>query len=167
MVHVFAGLERFGLAGENALVQSLGDLHEANLAVQHDERKVVRVAAANHRLGCPVKPLPELEGDCANAGGDEFIGMYLREEDGFSAKLEACLKKECERYNQSSGKPYEMDISVGIVKFTCQMGLEVSGVIAEADHFLYEAKRSRTYKGLRLRQGDVPKSTAAKPEPEA
>lgn len=100
-------------------------------------------------------------------GGDEFIGMYLREEDGFPAKLEACLKKECERYNQSSGKPYEMDISVGIVKFTCQMGLEVSGVIAEADHFLYEAKRGRTHKGLRLRQSVAPKRMAGKPVPEA
>lgn len=92
--------------------------------------------------------------------------MYLRDEDSFPAKLEACLKKMRTLY-PIFRKALFMDISVGIVKFTCQMGLEVSGVIAEADHFLYAAKRGRTDKGLRLRQSDAPRRMMETPEADA
>jgi diguanylate cyclase (GGDEF)-like protein len=90
-------------------------------------------------------------------GGDEFVGMFITEQVGFQDAFLACLRRECDRYNQSSGKPYYLDISAGIARFTCQMGLEVSSVIAEADKYLYEAKRSRATNALRLRQG-VPKA---------
>ena len=93
-------------------------------------------------------------------GGDEFVGMYLREEEGFEEKLQGCLRRECDRYNQMSDKSYSVDISVGIVRFICQHGLEVSGVIAEADQFLYAAKRSRSYTGLRLRHHGAPAAEA-------
>ena len=84
-------------------------------------------------------------------GGDEFVGMFITEEAGFQEKLMGCLHTESERYNRASGKPYYVDISVGVARFTCQQGLEVSSIIAEADHYLYEAKRSRQTHALRLR----------------
>lgn len=84
-------------------------------------------------------------------GGDEFVGMYITDDPDFERKLRANLDAEHDRYNERSGKPYILDISVGIASFVCQQGLEVSGVIAEADKYLYEAKRSRTTHALRMR----------------
>lgn len=96
-------------------------------------------------------------------GGDEFVGMFITEEEGFQEHLVQCLKRESERYNQTSGKPYLVDISVGVARFTCQQGLEVSSIIAEADKYLYEAKRSRVTHALRMRTGDAHQTKMAKP----
>lgn len=84
-------------------------------------------------------------------GGDEFVGMYITDDPDFEQKLRANLDAEHDRYNEHSGKPYLLDISVGIASFMCQQGLEVSGVIAEADKYLYGAKRSRRTSALRMR----------------
>lgn len=96
-------------------------------------------------------------------GGDEFVGMFITEEEAFQEHLVDCLKRECERYNKTSGKPYLVDISVGVARFTCQQGLEVSSIIAEADKYLYEAKRSRVTHALRLRPGDTAPAKRTKP----
>ena len=42
-----------------------------------------------------------------------------------------------------------MDISVGVTSFICRQGLEISGIIASADKYLYEAKHRRTFTALR------------------
>jgi diguanylate cyclase (GGDEF)-like protein len=110
---------------------------EGDIALQTVSRILQRCATEHDLIG--------------RIGGDEFVGMYLREEEGFQEKLQSCLRRGCDEYNRSSEKKYAVDISAGIVKFTCRHGLEVSGVIAEADQHLYAAKRSRTSTGLRLR----------------
>lgn len=86
-------------------------------------------------------------------GGDEFVGMYITDDPDFAHKLMKRLNAERDSYNEKSGKPYMLDISVGITSFVCRQGLEVSGVIADADKYLYEAKRSRVTHALRMRPG--------------
>lgn len=82
-------------------------------------------------------------------GGDEFVCMFLTDDPWFEEHLTVRIRRECERYNDASGKPYLLDVSVGIARFICRQGMEVSGIIAEADKYLYEAKRRRTVTSLR------------------
>jgi diguanylate cyclase (GGDEF)-like protein len=79
----------------------------------------------------------------ARIGGDEFVGMFINEAPDFGLLFKAKFKKACEQYNSRSGKPYYVEASVGVAKFVCTMGLEVSTIIGEADKYLYEAKQSR------------------------
>jgi diguanylate cyclase (GGDEF)-like protein len=84
-------------------------------------------------------------------GGDEFIGLFLSEDPLFEKDFDRRFQMECNRYNSNSGRSYLLDISVGIVRFVCQHGLEVSSVIADADRYLYEAKHNRTNHELKLK----------------
>lgn len=84
-------------------------------------------------------------------GGDEFVGLFITEEPNFDEVIRKRIRKECDRYNAKACRAYILDISIGIARFVCQQGLEISGIIAEADKYLYEAKRSRLTTSLRLR----------------
>jgi diguanylate cyclase (GGDEF)-like protein len=90
--------------------------------------------------------LREITGDMdliARIGGDEFVGMFINDTPDFGGSFKAKFSTACEEYNSRSGKPYYVEASVGVAKFVCTMGLEVSTIIGEADKYLYEAKQSR------------------------
>jgi diguanylate cyclase (GGDEF)-like protein len=98
-----------------------------------------------------LKNIPR-EGDLlGRIGGDEFTGLFISAEPDFETNLLHRIQTECDRYNEQAERPYWLDISVGVSCFVCQQGLEVSSVIAEADQRMYEAKRRRLNRGLRLR----------------
>lgn len=88
-------------------------------------------------------------------GGDEFVGLFIHENSHYGAAFAKKLRLACDVYNDSVQKPYLLDISIGITSFTCTQGLEISGIVAEADHYLYAAKRKRTHTSLRLRGGNA------------
>jgi diguanylate cyclase (GGDEF)-like protein len=77
----------------------------------------------------------------ARISGDEFVGMFIADNTGFRKNFETRLKQAGERYNDTSGKPYFVDISVGIADFTCRDELEISQIIDQADRYLYQAKQ--------------------------
>jgi len=111
---------------------------EGDVALQGVSAILKRIAGDNDLLG--------------RIGGDEFIGLFLSEDPTFEADFTGRLQAECDRYNESAGRPYWLDISVGIAYFVCRQGLEVSSVIADADQYMYEAKRRRAVHGLRLKE---------------
>lgn len=82
-------------------------------------------------------------------GGDEFVGLFLSNDERFRERFSDRLADACAQYNLTHQKPYLMDISVGVTSFICRQGLEISGIIASADKFLYEAKHRRTFTALR------------------
>ena len=84
-------------------------------------------------------------------GGDEFVGLFITDAEDFEERFLQKLRQECDAYNEASEKPYILDVSAGVAKFLCQQGLEVSSIIAEADRYLYAAKRSRSFHSLRYR----------------
>ncbi|MDD3212715.1 MAG: GGDEF domain-containing protein [Eubacteriales bacterium] len=84
-------------------------------------------------------------------GGDEFVGMFLTDDPAFEEHFLDKLHREFERYNAQVKKPYRLEISVGMAFFICRQGLEVSGVLAEADNRLYEAKHHRKHTKLQRR----------------
>jgi len=91
------------------------------------------------------------EGDLiGRIGGDEFVCMFLSDDPWCEEHMLLRMRTESERFNETSGKPYMVDASVGIARFTCRQGLEVSSIIAEADKYLYEAKRRRVTFSLRM-----------------
>lgn len=79
----------------------------------------------------------------ARLGGDEFVGMFITENPDFQATFKTRLKDAFEEYNRTSGKPYLVEVSMGIADFTCSQGLEISKIINEADRYLYAEKKHR------------------------
>lgn len=112
--------------------------HEGDLALQGVSDILQRLARPGDLIG--------------RIGGDEFVGLFLSEDPGFEAQLETRFHKICADYNTSEDKPYWLDISMGLTRFICRQGLEISTVIAEADQRLYEAKRRRRDVNLRLKR---------------
>ena len=98
---------------------------------------------ALHGVGNILRKITDDMDLIARIGGDEFVGMFINEAPDFGSVFRKKFMAVCEEYNSLSGKPYYVEASVGVAKFTCTLGLEVSTIIGEADKYLYEAKQSR------------------------
>ncbi len=85
----------------------------------------------------------------ARIGGDEFVGMFLIESPAYAGIFKSRLKKAFDDYNRTSGLPYYVEASVGIAHFTCHQGLEISKIVNDADHYLYEEKKHRRVSALK------------------
>lgn len=85
----------------------------------------------------------------ARIGGDEFVGMFIADTTDFRKRFETRLKQASEKFNESSGKPYYVDVSVGIADFTCMEDLEISRIINQADRYLYQAKQLKRSSAIR------------------
>jgi diguanylate cyclase (GGDEF)-like protein len=85
----------------------------------------------------------------ARIGGDEFVGMFLIETPEYDSVFKARLRKAFELYNNESGLPYYVEASVGIAHFTCNQGLEISKIVNDADHYLYEEKKHKRKSALK------------------
>ena len=85
----------------------------------------------------------------ARIGGDEFVGMFITDNQDFDGTFRARLKEAFEEYNQKSGKPYFVEASVGVTGFACRQGLEISKIINDADRYLYEEKKHRRPSALK------------------
>jgi GGDEF domain-containing protein len=53
------------------------------------------------------------------------------------------LKKHLDDHNASSGKPYELSISVGMVQIDPESDLSVAEIIKLADAAMYKDKRAK------------------------
>jgi diguanylate cyclase (GGDEF)-like protein len=85
----------------------------------------------------------------ARIGGDEFVGMFITDNQEFDAAFRARFRDAFDEYNSTSGKPYYVEVSVGAADFTCRQGLEISKIINDADRYLYEEKKHRRQSALK------------------
>ena len=76
-------------------------------------------------------------------GGDEFIMMLECEEEDFGTTFRERVKIACDRFNEKSGKPFLVEISLGITEFYPNIATDIQQVISLADRQLYEAKKNR------------------------
>lgn len=84
------------------------------------------------------------EGDrLARVGGDEFVCLVLSGNPAFPDQFRARLAAACERVNQGSGKPFYVNLSVGIQPFVLRTYEDFHDAVTEADKKLYIAKRDR------------------------
>ena len=85
----------------------------------------------------------------ARIGGDEFVGMFIVESPAYAGIFKTRLEKAFDDYNRTSGHPYYVEASVGIANFTCNLGLEISKIVNDADRYLYEEKKNKRDSALK------------------
>lgn len=79
----------------------------------------------------------------ARIGGDEFLALVTSGSDSFGILFGDRVKKACAELNRTSGKPFYVEISMGITSFELNAETDIEQVVAEADKKLYDAKKSR------------------------
>ncbi len=79
----------------------------------------------------------------ARIGGDEFISLILSSQTDFSQQIIRALKNAGNTFNASSGKPFYVELSIGIFGFSCNPHVDLNDIIQQSDKLLYEAKLNR------------------------
>jgi diguanylate cyclase (GGDEF)-like protein len=85
----------------------------------------------------------------ARIGGDEFVGMFIVDTPSYDVIFKERLTRAFDEYNRTSGHPYYVEASVGIAHFTCNLGLEISKIVNDADCYLYEEKKRKRPSALK------------------
>ncbi len=76
-------------------------------------------------------------------GGDEFTAVFLMETEQDISLFKEKLKQCCRSFDDSSGLPFYVGISVGCFTFTREQEGTLVDMFKEADKLLYEAKKNR------------------------
>lgn len=121
-----------------AVMADLDHLKQINDTLGHDAGDNAICKVAEVLSEC----LPE-SSPIGRSGGDEFIAMYAIRYEGQQQEIADRIRRACEEYNQDSGKPFYLGISVGYVPFIYTAGIDLSIIIKKADERLYDAKRHR------------------------
>ena len=121
-----------------AVMADLDHLKQINDTLGHDAGDSAICKVAEVLSEC----LPE-GSPIGRSGGDEFIAMYAIRYEGQQQEIADKIRRACEEYNQDSGKPFYLGISVGCVPFIYTAGIDLSIIIKKADERLYDAKRHR------------------------
>jgi diguanylate cyclase (GGDEF)-like protein len=77
----------------------------------------------------------------ARIGGDEFAILIIDVDIQRLPFFQECIASNTGAYNQQSGKPYQISISVGAVSFKCETDITIENLLIQADKLLYEQKR--------------------------
>ena len=123
------------------LVVMMGDLDhlkQINDTFGHPEGDAAIRAAADI-----LKETLGADSALGRTGGDEFMAVFpIRSEKEIREKT-LRIRELCDRYNNSSGKPYYVEISIGAISFLGGRYTNLQTVIKRADAKLYEAKQKR------------------------
>lgn len=76
-------------------------------------------------------------------GGDEFVGVVLKNPKMEIQSIKQQIATACSRHNACSGKPYYVELSIGIKEFICIESRDFSELLMNADAYMYEAKKGR------------------------
>jgi diguanylate cyclase (GGDEF)-like protein len=76
-------------------------------------------------------------------GGDEFVAMDIAGLYDSCEALDSAIHLAFDRLNQSSGKPYYVEVSVGYYYFTLGEELDFTDIMSRADRCLYQNKKGR------------------------
>lgn len=79
----------------------------------------------------------------ARIGGDEFSCLAFSDQDSFAQILKERIAGFCREFNEGSGKPYYVEISIGVKTFFLEKYEDLQIATLYADQALYEAKKSR------------------------
>ncbi len=80
-------------------------------------------------------------------GGDEFV-VFSCKGDGEPGTVERTRRLAAD-YNEDSGKPYYVELSIGVTEFVCHPDTDISRLMKTADVCLYEAKQRRRQTSIR------------------
>lgn len=76
-------------------------------------------------------------------GGDEFAVFALIDTNESEKEIQLRLKNILAQLNRDSGKPYDVSLSIGIVKFKCAGNVIIRSYLEQADKKLYIDKRAK------------------------
>lgn len=76
-------------------------------------------------------------------GGDEFVAFAFLDNTLRPTEIRNKIAELSKDLNETCGKPYYIDISVGITTFTCSPTLNLEEILHNADEALYENKKSK------------------------
>ncbi len=76
-------------------------------------------------------------------GGDEFSAFAIVNNDNFSSTIKERIREVSDSVNNTSGKPYYINMSVGVVDFTCNPSLDFQSLLDQADNLLYKEKKNK------------------------
>lgn len=76
-------------------------------------------------------------------GGDEFIALVNATVSNFEEVFRERVRQLCQELNEQSGKPYYVELSLGVVPFEFTADTDIQSVISKADKLLYEHKKNR------------------------
>ncbi len=79
----------------------------------------------------------------ARIGGDEFVVLLLRAQEGAEERLALRIREELARINSESGRPYRVSMSLGFHRPKPGEPIQLEAILNQADAALYEAKRAR------------------------
>ncbi len=79
----------------------------------------------------------------ARFGGDEFVMLTIGSQDGDAEMILDRITDRIAQYNETSGKPYTLACSIGVVPLVLDTDKTFESMIAEADEAMYAEKRRR------------------------
>lgn len=142
--HIYDYLRAMGQDRRYAAVMAdLDHLKQINDAFGHSMGDhAIRKAAELLRQALPAgAPL-------GRSGGDEFMAIFLAEEDSPAAFCRR-LKEACQAYNEQEQTPFFEELSVGCHVFELNKGTDIPAVFRKADALLYLDKKQRRCSVLR------------------
>lgn len=79
----------------------------------------------------------------ARIGGDEYVAMFVSEDEDCGKKIKQSIKNREEEFNQSSGQLFYIEMSVGEHAFECNAKTDMLELFKKSDVVLYEEKAKR------------------------
>ena len=76
-------------------------------------------------------------------GGDEFAAFAIVDEPGLMHGIRTKIEQLSKELNETSGKPYYVEMSVGIKEFICTRSTNLNELLKEADELLYDDKKKK------------------------
>lgn len=76
-------------------------------------------------------------------GGDEFSALAIVNSDNFAQTIKKRIKDISANVNKNSGKPYYINMSVGVVEFICDKNVDFQALLDQADMLLYKEKKNK------------------------
>jgi diguanylate cyclase (GGDEF)-like protein len=74
-------------------------------------------------------------------GGDEFVCFAFIEDSSFVNEVQERIKDYSAQLNATCGKPYFIEMSVGVSEFVCNGEQKIEDLLSQADNALYSNKR--------------------------
>jgi diguanylate cyclase (GGDEF)-like protein len=74
-------------------------------------------------------------------GGDEFVCFAFIEDSSFVNEVQDRIKDYSAQLNATCGKPYFIEMSVGVSEFVCNGEQKIEDLLSQADNALYSNKR--------------------------
>lgn len=126
--------------GKNAFMiyADLDHLKEINDSWGHLEGNFALCAAAHILKDC----LRDSD-IVARIGGDEFLALVTSDWESFGTIFRERVAHACQQLNETSDKPYYVEISKGIAPFQLNEDTDLQEVIKEADRLLYLDKKNQ------------------------